>query len=129
MRTHISDGADAREWVGLYQRHRQHGTGLSERQEPRDRMEVSIVLGNHFTAPFQAGCQEPRERNDYPPHAAGHSKEVDQDKADEAWQGRIRVVPIGQRWVIAVEKKSSITKYMTSYFKLCDWNYQLKKLG
>ncbi len=64
MRTHISDGADARERIGLDQRHRQHGTGLRERQEPRDRMEVDIVLGNRFTAPFQAGCQEPRERND-----------------------------------------------------------------
>jgi len=31
-----------------------------------------------------------------------------------------------QGWVIAIKTKNSITKYITNYFKLCNWNYQLK---
>jgi hypothetical protein len=31
-----------------------------------------------------------------------------------------------QRWVIAIKTKNSITKYITNYFELCNWHYQLR---
>ncbi len=41
-------------------------------------------------------------------------------------------VALGQRWVIAMQYKTKIqliNTLFTMYFKLCNWNYQLKLLG
>ena len=31
-----------------------------------------------------------------------------------------------QKWVTAIKTKNLITKYITNYFRLCNWYYQLK---